>query len=297
MSRTHFTGVIPPVLTLFTKGGEVDEEAQRRFLDFLIEKGVHALFVGGTYGAGILMEKEQRKRLFDITMDQVRKRVPVIAHVGAADTNTAVDLAQYAESKGAAAVAAIAPFYFQYPERSIINHYVAIIKSVKIPVFAYNNPKASGVLITPDMAVELGRNGLAGMKDSCFDIVAFVQTKDRTAAAGLDFEMIIGTEALWCPAAAAGAKAMVAGLANVCPELVVDYYATTVEKGIEAAAAMQPSVLRARDILKIGPTIPACHAMLELRGIPAGFPRLPFEPLDDAQKERIRAAMLQEGLL
>ncbi|MCR4425203.1 MAG: dihydrodipicolinate synthase family protein, partial [Firmicutes bacterium] len=132
---------------------------------------------------------------------------------------------------------------------------------------------------------------------SCFDIVAFVHTKDKTEAAGLDFEMIIGTEALWCPAAAAGAKAMVAGLANVCPELVVDYYVATVEKGIEAAAAMQPKVLRARELMKIGPTIPTCHAMLELRGIKAGLPKMPFLPLDAEQKAKVKAAMEKEGLL
>jgi N-acetylneuraminate lyase/4-hydroxy-tetrahydrodipicolinate synthase len=297
MTRKPFVGVIPPVLTLFTKCGQVDEQAQREFLEFLVQKGVHALFVSGTYGAGILMTMEQRKKLFDLTMDQVGGRIPVIAHVGAADTDTAVELAQYAESKGADAVAAIPPFYFPHSERSVIAHYTAIVQSVKVPVFAYNNPKASGILITPNMAVELGKNGLAGMKDSCFDIVAFVHTKDKTEAAGLDFEMIIGTEALWCPAAAAGAKAMVAGLANVCPELVVDYYVATVEKGIEAAAAMQPKVLRARELMKIGPTIPTCHAMLELRGIKAGLPKMPFLPLDAEQKAKVKAAMEKEGLL
>lgn len=297
MNRKPFFGVIPPTLTLFTEHGEVDEQAQRKFLEFLIEKGVHAFFAGGTYGAGVLMTAEQRKKLLKLTMDQTRGRIPVIAHVGAIDTNTAVELAQYAESIGADAVAAIPPFFFNHTERSIIAHYSAIVQSVKMPVFAYNNPKASGFLITPKIAVELAQNGLAGMKDSSFDPVAFVLIQDKMKATGLDFEMIIGTEGLWCPAAAAGARAMVSGLANICPELMVGYYVATVEKGIEAAAAMQPKVLRARDIIKMGPTIPTCHAMLEFRGISAGVPKMPFLPLDPEQKAKVKAAMEKEGLL
>lgn len=297
MNRLPFAGVIPPMLTLFDKNGRVDEEIQREFIEFLVQRGVHALFVSGTYGAGILLDKEQRKKLFNITIDQVAKRIPIIAHVGAADTDTAVELAQYADAIGAEAVAAVPPFFYPHSEGAVVGHYTAIVKSVGIPVFAYNNPKASGILITPSMAVSMAKNGLAGMKDSCFDIVSFAHTKDKTESAGLDFEMIIGTEALWCAAALAGAKSMVAGLANVCPELVVDYYNTTVEKGISAAAEMQPRILRARDIMKIGPTIPTCHIMLELRGVRAGLPKMPFVPLDAAQKAKVKVAMEEEGLL
>lgn len=297
MSRKKFVGVIPPVLTLFTKEGEIDVKAQRTFLDFLIDKGVHSAFVGGTYGSSLLMTTAQRKQLFDITIDQVKGRIPVIAHVGAADTATTIELAKYAEKAGAQAVATVPPFFFQYPEKSIINFYKAVVDSVSIPVFAYNNPKATGVLITPNMTLEMAKVGLAGMKDSCMDIVPFVQTIDLMEKAKIDFEMIIGTEGIWAGAAVAGAKAMVAGLANVMPELVVEYYNVTINKGLAEMGKMQPKILRARNLMKLFATVPTCHAMLKLRGINSAYPKLPFEPLTDEQVEKVKKAMIVEGLL
>ena len=294
---SRFSGVIPLSLTMFRENGLVDESLQRAFLEYQLEAGVHALFVCGTYGSGPLMPPAQRKKLCDIAVSQARSRIPVMVHVGTADTETAIELAQHAESVGAAAVASVPPFYFAHSEESIINHFSALVRSVGIPVFAYNNPKTTGFVISPSLAVELGMIGVVGMKDSSFDIISFVQTMDKAREAGVDFEMIIGTEALWCPAALAGAQAMVAGVANVFPELVVDFYNQTVENGVQAASSMQPRFMRIRDMLKIGPTIPTCHAMLELRGLPAGRPRLPFEPINAAQKEKVRSAMIEEGLL
>ena len=293
----RFLGVIPPSMTMFGEDGLIDESLQQAFLEYQIEAGVHGLFICGTYGSGPLMPAAQRKRLCEIAVSQARSRIPVIAHVGTTDTETAIELAQHAESAGAAAVASVPPFYFAHSERSIIAHFSALVGSVEIPVFAYNNPKTTGFVITPAMAVQLGTIGVVGMKDSSFDIISFMQTIDKTKRAGIGFEMIIGTEALWCPAALAGAQAMVAGVANVFPELVVDFYAQTAENGVQAASAMQPRLLRIRDMLKIGPTISTCHAMLELRGLPSGRPRLPFEPLNAIQKERVRTAMIEDGLL
>lgn len=298
MKRKPFVGVIPPILTIFTEDGELDEARQRKFVEFLIKGGIHGTFVGGTYGSGVLMSLEERKRLLEIVIDQTKGRAAAIAHIGTTDTKSAIELARHAEEKGADAVAAIPPFYFSHNEAAIIAHYEALVKSVKLPVFAYNNPKASGFLITPRIAVDLAKVGLAGMKDSCANIVSWMETKDTVKRAGFDdFEMIIGTQALWAPAALFGAKAMISGLANVYPELVVDFYETTIKEGIEAAAEIQPSILRARGVTRIGPTVPTCHAILELRGVEAGFPRKPFQPISDAEKECVRKALVAEGLL
>ena len=73
------------------------------------------MFVGGTYGSGVLMSLEERKRLLEIAIDQA-KEDNVIAHIGTTDTKSAIELACHAEEKGADAVAAIPPFYFGHDE-------------------------------------------------------------------------------------------------------------------------------------------------------------------------------------
>jgi len=135
-----------------------------------------------------------------------------------------------------------------------------------------------------------------GFEAASFTLSKYIEPMLAFRTVGI-FEMIIGTQALWAPAALFGAKAMISGLANVYPELVVDFYETTIKEGIEAAAKIQPSILRARGVTRIGPTVPTCHAILELRGVEAGFPRKPFQPISDAEKECVRKALVAEGLL
>ena len=75
-------GIIPPLTTPFTKDGDVYEDGLGRLIEFQIEKGSHGLFICGTYGSGPIMTVQERKRVHEIVVDQVKGRVTVVAHVG-----------------------------------------------------------------------------------------------------------------------------------------------------------------------------------------------------------------------
>lgn len=295
MGDRQFKGVIPPILTLFDERGEVDEALQREYVEYLIQSGVHGLFICGTFGSGIMMTVEQHKRVTEICINQANGRVPCIVHVGSTSTDLSVAMARNAEAAGADAVSAVTPFYYKHSKQAIVSHYSTLAKSVSIPVFAYNNLETSGFLITPDVAIQLARAGVRGMKDTG-PIENFYLMKTRMEGEGLPFQFIIGTCGHWLPAALTGVKAMVSGSANVFPEVVVKMYETTISKGVQAAAELQMKVVRLRDIQMIGGKIPATMAILEMRGIRAGHPKAPFQPLDEMLRQRIREAIVKEGL-
>ena len=79
-------GIIPPLTTPFTESGDVYEEGLRRLVEFQIEKGVHGLFICGTYGSGPIMTVGERVQVHEIVVDQVKGRVTVVAHVGTTST-------------------------------------------------------------------------------------------------------------------------------------------------------------------------------------------------------------------
>lgn len=291
----EFTGVIPPTLTLYTKRGEVDEELQRAYIEFLITSGIHGAFACGTFGTGIMISPEQHKKVLEVTIDQAKGRIPVIAHAGTVSTDRSVILAKNAEEAGADAVSSLPPFYYKHTTEAIIAHYAALVKSVNIPVFTYNNPKTTGVSVTPDMIIALARAGVKGMKDTG-PIENFYLMKTRMERKGLDFQFIIGTGGHWLPAALTGVKAMVSGSSNIFPETVVEMYNTTMKEGVQAAAELQAQVIRLRDIQLIGGKILTTMAVLEMRGFGVGYPKAPFQPLDDSVKKRIRDAIIEEGL-
>ena len=92
------TGVIPAMVTPFDENEKLDEKRLRAVVRFLIERKLEGLYITGSTGESFLMSPEERKRVVEITVDEVRGRVPIIAHIGAISTYHSIDLAQHAES-------------------------------------------------------------------------------------------------------------------------------------------------------------------------------------------------------
>jgi N-acetylneuraminate lyase/4-hydroxy-tetrahydrodipicolinate synthase len=242
---TDFSGIIPPVITCFDKKGAFDEGAQREIVRYLA-KHVQGLYPCGTYGSGPLMTPAERKRVAEVIIKE-KGQAAVIVHVGAPTTVEAVDLAKHAEAAGADAIGAIPPYYYKYSQAQHIEYYRALIKAVKIPVFLYNNPELSGNAILPETLNVLAEDGLYGVKDSAFDLVNFYNYILAVKKPG--FKFIVGTEAIAAAALDAGACAVIAGCANVFPELLEDFYDTWEKGDGKVTAKAQLKVLRVRQIL------------------------------------------------
>ena len=102
MKAKDFKGIIPPIQTSFTADGELNEQGIRNLIRFTLPH-VHAYYPIGTYGVGPLMTMDDRKKALEIILDEVNGKVPVIAHVGCADTKSAIELAKHAKAAGASA--------------------------------------------------------------------------------------------------------------------------------------------------------------------------------------------------
>lgn len=290
-------GIIPPLTTPFTENGDVYEAGLRRLVEFQIEKGVHGLFICGTYGSGPIMTIEQRKRVHEIAIDQTKGRITVIAHIGTTSTAQSIKLARHAEAVGADHVASVSPYYHRHDERAVVEYFCALVKAVDLPVYVYNNPKASGVTITPSFLHHLAEVGVQGIKDSGFSFIELTHfmlaLEDKP-----DFKFVVGTEALALPAWMVGAKGSVSGLANAFPELMVKFWDTFQAGQYEEAARLQMQVNKARQILHIpSSTNAACYAVLKERGIDVGYPKLPILPVRDDKGAAMIAGYKEMGLL
>lgn len=273
MLGPKISGIIPPLLTAFDKSGAFDEKAQRDIVSFLVDK-VQGFYPCGTYGSGPLMSVEERKQVAEVVIDEVNGRVPVILHVGGPTTRFAVELAQHAEKAGAVAVASVPPIYYGFKEPEVERHFKALVDAVNIPVLVYNNPKTTGVSISPDFLNRLAKLGVRGVKDSSFDIMVFYNY--LWGVEREDFIQVIGTEALIFPAVGMGAFASVSGLANAIPEPVVELFNAVKAGDMEKARPLQQRVSAMRDVMHIGPTLVMIQAILHKRGVNAGYPRLPY---------------------
>ena len=164
-------GVVPPMVTPFCENGEVDYDGLKVLVEFLREH-VNGLFITGSYGAGVLMTEEERRNVAEGTVKAAAGKVPVIVHVGTADSLSAARLTDHAASAGASAVAAVGPYYFKHSKDEIYRYYDSLVTAAKgrVPVYVYNNPQFQGYTMDLDTIRTLRDSvGVNGVKDATFD--------------------------------------------------------------------------------------------------------------------------------
>jgi dihydrodipicolinate synthase/N-acetylneuraminate lyase len=285
-------GVVPPMITPFTKDGQVDYKSLKILVNFLRDK-VDGIFITGSYGSGAMMSLEERKEVTEIAVKTAGGQIPVIAMVGTTNNRETVELAKHAEAAGVAAIAAVGPYYFIHNDDSICYFFEDLVKSVKnIPVYVYNNPKFQGYPMSLNLLKRLKMLGVSGIKDATFDILAHATyhrvLKDE------NFDVVLGTEAMWLSARTLGTEAFIPGLANAFPEICQKMYREGMIGDYEACRQTQFAVNKMRDIMYLAKSTQlAIYAMLEVRGVLKSYSRAPFIPATDAEKQAIREELLK----
>ncbi len=234
----------------------------------------------------------ERKRIAQIVAEETRHKVPVIVHVGTADTQTTITLAKHAESIGAEAIGCVGPYYYQPDEESLIKHYEKIGNAVNLPVFVYNIPRHTGVNIKPQTLLKLAKmNAIVGVKDSTRDFLQLVETIEILPK---DFIVINGSEGYLFPALLMGARGAVSALANALPELFTDLYATFKEGNFERAKTLQfrlNKVKRLTERLSLSPI----YEILRARGINCGRTRRPLRAMTKDERLLMLTSLKELG--
>lgn len=291
-------GVVPPMITPFCENGEVDYAALRTLVRFLKDR-VDGLFITGSYGAGAMMSEEERKQVAEVVLDEVAGKIPVVSQVGTADALSTARLARHAVEHGAAAVSAVGPYYFKHSAEDVCAFYAAMVKSVdgKAPVYVYNNPQFQGYQIDIKLLKRLKNEvGVQGVKDATFDIMTHA-TYQRVLA-DENFDIALGTEAMWLSACVLGCRAFIPGIGNAFPEICQTMYQQGINKDYDACRETQFRVNEMRDIMYLArSTQLAIYAMLEIRGIIRSYPRSPFIPATEQEKAAIRLRLTECGLI
>ena len=94
-----FKGSIVAIVTPF-KNGAVDVETLRQLVEFQIEGGTDAIVPCGTTGEASTLDYDEHMLVVKTVVEQVNKRVPVIAGTGSNSTAEAIELTQLAKEAG-----------------------------------------------------------------------------------------------------------------------------------------------------------------------------------------------------
>lgn len=290
------TGIIPAMVTPLTNDGLINETGLRQFVDYLIEGGSHGLFVVGTTGEFYGLSPEEKKELFQITVDQANGRVPVYAGTAAITTREAIQLTRYAEDAGVDAVSVLTPMFISPSQAELIKHYRAIADSTRLPVMLYNNPPKTGVNLTAAAVAALADvPNIIGIKDSSGDFTLTGEylrlTRDK------DFHVLLGRDTLIHAGLCHGATGAIAACANVAPRLVADIYDKYKAGDIQGSLEAQLRLAPLRIAFNLG-TFPAViKEALALLGIDAGPCMPPVGPMSADERQQLKNILVAMGLL
>jgi len=290
-------GVVPPMITPFTKEGDVDIESLKRLVTFLKDR-VNGLYICGSYGSGPLMSVEERKKAAEVIVEAAVGKIPIVVHTGTTNTRDTVELTKHAEKIGCDAAAAVGPYYFHHNEESLLEFYGSMLKAVSpgFPIYVYHNIKFSGYEISLGTMKKLKKMGIHGIKDATFDILTFANYMRELADE--HFDVALGTEAMWLSARALGAEAFIPGLGNAFPEICQKMYQEGIHNNFKECRKTQFLVNELRDIMYLAKSTQlAIYAMLEIRGIIKAYPRSPFVPAKESEKEAIKERLEKLGVL
>lgn len=269
-------GVIVPLLTPFDEQGGINTGAIKQLVEFLIERGIHGVFPGGTTGEGPLLTTQERRQLAEAVVEAVDGRIPVIVHTGAITTREAIELTQHARDIGAQAAAIIPPYFYHHSDEGLLRHFESVAQQVPdFPIYLYNNPAVSGNHTSAELVARLVEccPNVVGMKDSSGGLATLAAC---SALRDGNFNTANGDDGLILAALAMGIDACVSGNANVVPELVVALYHAVIEGNLALAREQQRKIDAVRQILGDGGDLSLFKGILAQRGPGAGAVRAPL---------------------
>lgn len=281
----QFKGIIPALITPYGADGGISDSVTRQLVRHLISQGAAGFYLSGSTGEGFLQSTAERQQLLEIVIDEVKNEVPVIAHVGAMDTATAVQLTRHAHAAGAAAVSAVTPFYYKHGPEQVMRHYIDIVEAADIPLIAYHIPGLTGSNASVDFYKELSQvDGIIGLKFTSTNVFEMQQIMD---SCGEDFLVFNGPDEICLAGLTMGACGAIGSTYNIMAAPFTELYRLFHAGKLEEARTIQYEVNRViRELLRYD-FIAFEREILRLQGFEVGSPRKPIQQLTDAQRADI----------
>jgi 4-hydroxy-tetrahydrodipicolinate synthase len=302
----RFSGVMPANILPFTADLAIDEPAYRRHLRWLADaRGVTGLVVNGHASEVSSLSRSERVRSLAIALDETAGRCPVIAGVYADGTAEAVELARDARAAGAAGVLLFPPTLFMWGAQlkpdMVVRHY-SEVAAVGLPIIAFEYPPASGIGYAPETLARLAAiPQVAGVKDWSNDIVAFERNLRALRATGRPVAMLSSFTMSLMATFLLGADGVISGMGSVAADLQADLFEACGKGDLDGARRVNDRLDPLVRVFYAPPFVDMHNRMKEalvlLGRIPAAHVRPPLTPVPAAERDAIRRALEESGLL
>jgi 4-hydroxy-tetrahydrodipicolinate synthase len=289
-----FTGSFVAIVTPF-RNGRIDERALAELIEWQIAKGTNGIVPCGTTGESATLSHEEHNRVIELTVQVVRRRVPVIAGTGSNSTVEAIALTRHAKQAGVDGALLITPYYNKPTQEGLYRHYKAVAEAVDLPLVLYNIPGRTGVNMLPTTIARLSAiKTIVGVKEGSGSVQ---QASDVVQMCGDRLTVLAGDDSLTLPMMAVGGKGVITVTANILPAEMAHLVKAFAEGKVDEARRIhfKLSPLFAALFYETNP-IPVKEALGMMGKIDPEL-RLPLCPMAQDTREKLACVLKDAGLI
>lgn len=273
MNKFYGTGVA--IITPFQQNGEIDFNALKNLIDYLIEGGVEYIVSLGTTGENVVLNAEEKKKVWSFTAEAVNGRIGLVAGIGGNNTAEVVEQIKAFDATGYDAILSASPSYNKPTQEGIYQHYKAIAKASPLPVILYNVPGRTGSNVSADTTVRLARDfkNIIGTKEASGNFDQFNQImRDKPEG----FLLISGDDPVTLPMMALGAVGAITVIGNALPRQTSDMVRAALNSDYAAAQKAHFSLVEFTRLCFAEGSPAGVKTALKLLGVCGDTVRLPL---------------------
>jgi N-acetylneuraminate lyase len=283
-------GILPATVTPFDDSGRFTPAVFERLLERLYGAGVHGIYVCGTTGEGMLQPVAQRMAVVETAVACTPRDRHVVAHVGAASLDEALELSSHAANAGAHAISSLPPLSGRFAFAEVLAYYDALASGSDLPLLVYYFPEMSASISTTEQLETLcGLPNVIGLKFTDFDLFRMQQIR------GPGRSIFNGRDEVLAAGLLMGADGGIGTFYNLVPELFVGIHAAAIAGRWEEARTLQQRVNVLIALTLRFPVFPAVKQMLAWTGLDCGACLPPRSRLSGEQQRVLRERLVEAG--
>jgi len=290
----NLSGIFPPLTTPFTDD-ELALDMLLRNLRKYERRELSGYVLFGSNGESAFLTREEKLQIVTTVREQTKKLL--ITGTGLDSIKDTISLTNNAAEKGANYALVITPSFFKSEMKHLtfLNYYSKVAESVMIPVIIYNVPKFTNVNIEPETIIKLAEHpNIIGLKDSTENPARISEIVSHVPKS---FKVIVGTASVLYPGLSSGAVGGILALANIAPDECLQIYNLFVENKFTEALELQNKMIPVNRAVTAKFGVAGLKAAMDLRGYSGGNPRLPLEPLSEAQLIELKMILKKASLI
>jgi 4-hydroxy-tetrahydrodipicolinate synthase len=278
-----FSGSIVALVTPF-HNDMIDFMSLEKLIKWHLEYGTEGILVAGSTGEGLLLSNTERSELIRAANEIINKKIPLIAGCSSPSTVESIELAKQAEQSGADAILSVVPYYVKPTQPGIIQHFMDIHNSTKIPIIIYNNPGRCSVNASVETIINLASNTrIVALKDSDPTLSRVVKIKSQIP----NFSLLSGDDSSLLGYIANRGDGAISVMANIAPQQVAEMIRFWKAGDIKRANLLNVQLTHLSEALFVEPNpIPVKYA-LYVKGMIDNELRRPLTKAVDITKNAV----------